>query len=52
MLLSTFFVQPDPSTASLHEIVTHFHLEHGVDAGEGVYRLPLAGSTRQFAEVS
>ena len=36
MLLAAFFVQPDPAAASLHEIVTHFHLEHGVDAGEGV----------------
>jgi hypothetical protein len=38
MILTTFFVQADPSSASLHEIVTHFHLEHGVDAGEGVDR--------------
>jgi hypothetical protein len=29
MLLATFFVQPDPSAAFLHEIVTHFRLEHG-----------------------
>ena len=36
MLLATFFVQADPAAASLHEIVTHFHLEHGIDAGEGV----------------
>ena len=35
-LLGTFFVQPHPAAAPLHEIVTHFHLEHGVDAREGV----------------
>jgi len=36
VFLATFFVQPDPAAASLHEIVTHFHLEHGIDAREGV----------------
>src|SRR5579863_6178222 len=36
MLLATFFVQADPAASSLHEIVTHFHLEHGVDPREGV----------------
>ena len=35
-LLGTFFVQPHPAAAPLHEIVTHFHLEHGVHAREGV----------------
>ena len=36
ILLAACFAQPDSAAASLHEVVTHFHLEHGVDAGEGV----------------
>lgn len=36
MLLATFFVQPDPAAAPLHEIVTHAHLEHGVHARKGI----------------
>ena len=29
-------MQPDPAAASLHEIVTHFHLEHGAHTRVGV----------------
>jgi hypothetical protein len=43
MLLATFFVQPDPAAPSLHKIVTHFHLEHGVEKVRGrVARHPAA----------
>jgi hypothetical protein len=31
MLLAAFFVQPDPAAVSLHEIIAHSPLEHGVD---------------------
>ena len=36
VLLAAFFVQAHPAAAPLHEVVTHFHLEHGVDPREGV----------------
>ena len=36
VLLAAFFVQPHPTPTPLHEIILHLHLQHGVDAGEGV----------------
>ncbi len=36
VFFAAFFVQADPATPSLHEIVAHVHLEHGVHAREGV----------------
>lgn len=36
VLLATFFVRPDPAAASLHKMVTHFHLERSVGACEGI----------------
>lgn len=47
MLLATLFVQADPSAASLHKIVTHFHLEHGVDPREGVHHHADEGAMAQ-----
>ena len=36
VLLAAFFMQAHPAAASLHEIIPHLHLQHGVDAREGV----------------
>ena len=36
VFLAAFFVQADPAAPSLHEIVAHVHLEHGIHAREGV----------------
>jgi hypothetical protein len=46
VFLGTFFVHPDPSAAFLHETVTHFHLEHGVDGGEGLAILMVSSNVR------
>ena len=51
MLLATFFVQPDPASTSLHEIVTHVHLEHGVDACEGIDHHANSGAIAQTCEM-
>ena len=47
MLLAAFFVQPHPAAAPLHEVVADFHLQHGVDAGEGVDHGPDQGEIAQ-----
>src|SRR5947207_772940 len=36
VLLAAFFMQTYPAAPALHEIITHLHLEHGVDAREAV----------------
>jgi len=36
MFLAAFLVQAHPTAPALHKIIPHFHLEHGVNAGEAV----------------
>jgi len=48
VFLAAFFAQPNSSVASLHEIGTQFHLQHGVDPRESVDRHADEGAIPQL----
>ncbi len=47
VLLGAFLVKADSAEATLHEIIPHLHLKHGVDAREGVNHDPDQGAIAQ-----